>query len=195
VTPPLGARALVAAFTPPVDYESVAGDLYEEYARHVEWEGRACADRWYWSQAIRSIPSLLSYSRARRSLGATVTAATVIILALVAMLIANELIGDGIYAVYRTITGIGAWPFFLSGWLDAAFFGAVIAALLRSRGTRIVFIASLILLAGVAIPIALGFSSPLSVATWLLLLGAIPSMNAGGAAYQVVRRRYRKARV
>jgi hypothetical protein len=195
VKPPLGARALVAAVTPPVDYESVAGDLYEEYARRVRWDGRSCADRWYWSQAIRSIPSLLSYSRSRRSFGATLTAAAVVVFALVAMLFSNELIGDGIHAVYRTISGIGAWPFFLAGWLDAAFFGAVIAALLRSHGTRIVFIASLVLFAAIAIPIALRFSSPLSPATWLLLLGAIPSMSAGGGAYQVVSRRYGAARL
>lgn len=190
MTPPLVARALVAAAAPPVDYESVAGDLYEEYAWHVQGEGRACADRWYWSQALRSVPSLLSYSRARRSLGATLAAATVIVFALVAMLVSDELIGDAIHAVYHTITGIGAWPFFLAGWFDAAFFGAVIAVLLRSHGTRIVFIASLAMLAAIAIPTALGCSSPLSRATWLLLLGAIPSMSAGGAAYQIVRRRY-----
>ncbi|MBC5799205.1 MAG: hypothetical protein GIX03_06745 [Candidatus Eremiobacteraeota bacterium] len=195
MTPPLVARALVAAVTPPHDYESVAGDLYEEYTRHGQWEGRSRADRWYWSQAIRSMPSLLSYSRARPSFGATITAATVIATALVAMLLANELIADGIYAVYRTVSGIGAWPFFLAGWADAAFFGAMIAALLRMHGARIVLIASIILVAAIAIPIALGFSSPLSPATWLLLLGAIPSMNAGGAAYQVATRRYRTARL
>jgi hypothetical protein len=187
--PPFLARALVAAAAPPVDYESVDGDLYEEYAQHAKCTGRAFADRWYWSQAIRSLPSLLSYSRSRRSLGANLTTAAIVAFALVAMLLLNEVLYNAIFAVYRTISGIGAWPFFLAGWLDAAFFGALIAALVRSQGVRLALIASLVLLISIAIPILLGFSSPLTLRTWLLLLGAIPAMGAGAGVYQVVRRR------
>jgi hypothetical protein len=59
------AQALVAATAPPNDYESVAGDLHEEYLRRARFADVHAANRWYWSQALRSIPSLLSYSRAR----------------------------------------------------------------------------------------------------------------------------------
>jgi hypothetical protein len=46
-----------------------------------------------------------------------------------------------------------------------------------------------VLVAGFTIPILLGLSAPLRPLTWYLLLGAIPAMSIGAAAYQVVRRR------
>ena len=189
MTPPFLARALVAATAPPADFESVAGDLQEEYALRVRSAGRAGADRWYWSQALRSIPSLLAYTRVRPSLVFDALIAALVVVLLVAMLVLNELLGDAIFAVYHHGSGVLAWPFFLAGWSDAVFFGALLAAILRSRGLRLTLIASLALVAAIAIPIFLGFSSPLSAGTWLLLLGAVPAMSAGTALFQVLRRR------
>lgn len=186
MTPPFAAQVLVAAVTPPADYESVAGDLYEEYADRAELAGRTAADHWYWSQAIRSIPSLLLYSRSSRSLVASIATAAIVVFALVAMLILNELIGDAIFTVYRNVTGFGAWPFFLAGWMDAAFFGAVLAAI-RQQGIRLTLIASFVLVAIIVIPILLGFSAPLSLHESLLLAGAVPAMSAGAVVFQIVR--------
>src|SRR5260370_26631725 len=100
MTPPLVARALVAVATAPNDYESVAGDLYEEHARRVESTGRACADRWYWSQALRSIPWLLSYSRSGRSLAANATTSAIVVGVLFAMLWCWDAIGGAIHSPY-----------------------------------------------------------------------------------------------
>jgi hypothetical protein len=54
---------------------------------------------------------------------------------------------------------------------------------------RAVLLASLALIAAIAIPILLGFSSRLTAATWLLLLGAVPAMTLGAATFVVLRRR------
>ena len=186
MTPPFVARALVAAATPPADYESVAGDLHEEYARRVGSTGRTCADRWYWSQAIRSIPSLLLYSRSSSSFAANAATGAIIVCLLLAMLLCKETIDGAISAVHLDA---GRWTFFVADWLDAAFFGAALAAIVRSQGLRLTLIASLVLVAGFAIPIILGVSAPLHPLAWVLLLGAIPAMSVGAAAYQVVRRR------
>jgi hypothetical protein len=186
VTPPFVARALLAAATPPADYESVAGDLYEEYGRRVASTGRAFADRWYWSQALRSVPSLLMYSRSRSSFAANAATGAIIVCLLLAMLLCKETIDGAIYALYRNA---GRWSFFLADWSDAALFGAALAAIVRSQGLRLTLIASLVLVAGFALPIVLGLSAPIHPLAWLLLLGAIPAMSFGAAAYQVVRRR------
>jgi len=186
MTPPLVPRALVAAATSPVDYESVAGDLYEEYARRVRSAGRATADRWYWSQAFRSVPALLSYSRSRHSLAANAATAAIVVFVLIAMLLCKELVDAVIHTVYRS----GAhWTFFVADWIDAALFGAMLSAILRSHGLRLALIASLVLVAAFAIPIILGVSAPLPAPAWVLLLGAAPAISLGAAAYQVVRRR------
>ncbi len=105
------------------------------------------------------------------------------------MLLCKDLVDSAIDTVYHDTAGIRAWPFFLADWLDAALFGAVLAATVRSQGLRLTLIASLVLVAGFAIPIILGLSAPLHPLAWLLLLGAILSMSVGAAAYQVVRRR------
>jgi hypothetical protein len=187
--PPIVPRALLTAATAPLDHDSVVGDLQEEYLERCERLGRAHADRWYWSQTLRSIPSLLSYSRTRRSLSARAATVAIVVLVLLAMLVLNELIADAILSVYPSQSGTAAWPFFVAGWLNAACCGAVLAALLRSRGVRAALLASLWLLAVIAIPILLGFSSRLTAATWLLLLGAVPAMTLGAATLVVLRRR------
>jgi hypothetical protein len=150
--PPIVPRTLLAAATAPLDHDSVIGDLHEEYLERFQSLGRAHADRWYWSQTLRSIPSLLSYSRAPGSLGAGAATVAIAALVLFAMLALNELIADAILTVYHSQSGTAAWPFFLAGWLDAACCGAVLAALLRSRGVRAVLLASLALIAAIAIP-------------------------------------------
>ena len=188
MTPPLLARTLVTAVAPPADFESVLGDLQEEYAQRCDAAGRSSADRWYWSQALRSVPSLLAYSRVSPSFAANVLTATLVALLLVAMLVIAELLGDATFALYRHVAGVRAWPFFVTGWVDAAAFGAIIAVIWPSRGVRLTVFASLWLVAAIAIPIFLGFSRPLSAPTWLLLLGAVPAMASGTALFHVLRR-------
>jgi hypothetical protein len=189
---PLLARALVAAAAPPDDYESVVGDLHEEYEMRLSEHGRRSADRWYWSQALRSMPPLLTYSRSRNSFIATALATLAVLAILALMLICNEMIDDGLAAIIPSIQhahdGIRAWPFFAVGWSVAAVFGAILVAIFRSRPFRLPLAASLMLIAAIAVPIALGISSHLSVLTWMLVLGSMPAMVGGAAMYQTLRR-------
>ena len=176
----------MTAATPPADYDSVAGDLHEEYLTRRAARGRAHADRWYWSQALRSVPPLLSYSRVRPGLPSGIATAAVVVALLFAMLIAKELVDALIDAAFPLLRG---WPFFAADWSVAAAFGALLAMVLRTHGVRISLIASSVLIAGFALPIVLGLSAPISPLAWLLLLGAMPAMSAGAATYHIVRRR------
>ncbi len=186
--PPTLAHELLVAATAPSDYESVAGDLEEEYASITQLSGRACADHWYWSQALRSLPSLLSFSRTQQGVAKTTVTIIIVVLGLAAMLMANELIEHALATIFPTISGVGSWLFFLSGWLTAACFGALIAAFVRLHSVRIAFFAATSLIVALAVPIALGFSSPLVAPAWILVLGAIPAMCIGAGAYQITRR-------
>jgi hypothetical protein len=187
MTPPVLPRLLITAATPAADCDSIVGDLFEEYNLRVQSIGRVRSDLWYWSQAIRSIPPLLSYSRAGGSLGARVATGAVVVGVLIAMLFAKDLIDRVIDAAYPT-TGVHAWLYFLLDWADAALFGAILACAVRHHPVRLALIASVTLVAAFAIPIAAGFSNGLTPIAWLLLLGAIPAMSAGAAAYHTVRK-------
>lgn len=188
MSPPAIARAIVAISAPPSDFESVCGDLHEEYARILAREGRPRADAWYWSQAIRSVPSLLSYSRVPRSISALVLTVALVLVAIVAMLCVNELVDDTIVGAYRAAHGT-AWIFFIVGPLVAASFGALIAAVRRSYGIRLVLFSACGLLAFIAVPILFQWSSRLSAATWILIVAASASMCIGGALYHLAARR------
>jgi hypothetical protein len=187
--PPIVAEAIVAAVAPPGDYESIAGDLHEEYLRYACLSGRRAANRWYWSQVLLSIPWMLSYSRARRSelhaIGIGLTAVGVLVAMLLATLPINALL-DAIF-------GSANWPLFVpfgAYWIDAAVFGAVLALILRRGGVRIAFWAASLLVLAFAVPALLGFpSSQAPVWAWVLLGGTVPAMCAGAALYQVVIRR------
>lgn len=186
------AQALVSAATPPADFESVLGDLCEEYAQRRDAMGVRAADRWYWSQAIRSLPFLLSYSRDRSSFVSTLVTCAAVLLGLLAMLVCNELIDDALMLAVPQLGNLGGWhvvPFFIVGWLLAAAFGGLIAMALRSRALRAPLAAALGFLALIAVPIALGFSSQLSVTTWILVIGAVPAMIVGAALLRIVSRR------
>jgi hypothetical protein len=183
--PPVVAEALVAAVAPPNDYESITGDLHEEYLRYARLNGRRAANRWYWSQVLLSIPSLLSYSRVRQSalhaIGIGLTAVGV----LIAMILATVPIN----ALLNAIFGSANWPpamSFCAYWADGVVFGTVLALLVRSGGVRLAFwTASLLVLAFVA-PAMLGFrSSQAPPPAWVLLGGMIPAMCAGAGLYQV----------
>jgi hypothetical protein len=187
MTPPFLARAIVAAVAPPLDYDVVSGDLHEEYVRRAASNG-AAADLWYWSQTLRSVPSLLSYSRSG-SLASNLASGLIVAGVLLAMLVANELVGDVVHRFYGEASGLGAWPYFVTGWLVAVLAGAVLAAAVRSQGIRLALVAAGAFVAVVAVPIAFSFSSPLTLPTWILVLGAVPALCAGTATYQIIRRR------
>jgi hypothetical protein len=191
MSPPLVPRLIITAIAAPADYESVVGDLHEEYARRAAREGRAEAQRWYWSQALRSIPSLLSYSRAGRS--PFVAARTVLIAGgtVIAMLVCYEGLIDALSSMFACsrVAGQCTWQFFVCGWAVAALFGAMLSAFVRSQSICPALFASVGLVASVAVPTAFGYSSPLPLIEWILLLSVIPAMSAGSAIYQIVRRR------
>lgn len=188
MTPPVIAQALLAAAAPPGDYENVAGDLHEEYLRRVRAQGVGAANRWYWSQALASIPPLLSYSRAQRSLWNALATGAIIIVLLVVLLLATEAVNHAI----RLLCGAShcpAWGYFAADWVNAAAFGSMLAVCVRSGGVRLVLWSGVFLVAAVVVPTLLGFSSRLPLVEWLLLFGAVPAMAGGAALYHILRRR------
>ena len=185
---PLIARALVAAAAPAADCESVVGDLEEEHAMRARSAGRAAADRWYWAQALRSIPPLMSYARVRRSVHTDSVTALSVAGLLFAMLLGKVITDRLVDAAYPA--GGSAWIYFSLNWADALVFGAVLAHIARTgHPVRLALAASATLVAGFTAPILLGFSRPLTPHAWLLLLGAVPALTAGAAAYRIIRTR------
>ena len=187
--PPVVAEALVAAIAPPNDYESIAGDLHEEYLCCARLSNRRVANRWYWSQVVLSIPGMLSYSRVHRSalhaIGIGLTAVGVLIAMLLATLPINALL-DAMF-------GSANWPpavSFCAYWTDGAVFGAVLALLVRSGGMRLALWTASFLVLAFVIPALIGFpSSQAPFPAWVLLWGIIPAMCAGAGLYQVGVRR------
>jgi hypothetical protein len=187
--PPVVAAALIAAVAPPNDYESIAGDLYEEYLRYARCSSTREANRWYWSQVLLSIPSLLSYSRVRRSPLQAAGVGITVLAVLTTMLLATVPIN----ALLQTIFGNpDRWPLWLSfcvDWTDAAVFGSILALILRG-GVRLAMWAALLLVFAFVIPALLGFpSSQAPLPAWVLLWGTVPAMCAGAGIYQVATRR------
>ncbi len=181
-------RMLLTAITASADYESVSGDLDEEYAERFDRDGSVQADLWYWSQALRSIPSLLSYSRYDVS-GRRRTATALIVLAvLVAMLAGKDLVDRLIDAVNGD-AAVPFWLYFGLDWAIAVIFGGVLAAFVRHHPVRVALIASTFLVVAFAAPIVLGVSSRLILPAWLMLVGTIPAMCIGAAAVQALRKR------
>lgn len=182
--PPVVAEALVAAVAPPNDYESIAGDLHEEYLRYARLSSRRAANRWYWSQVLLSIPSLLSYSRAHRSALYAIGVGLTVLAVLIAMLLATVPINALLQAIFGSRCPLGVQ--FCADWIDAAVFGAVLALIVRSGGVRLAFWAASLLVLAFAVPALLGFpSSQAPLPAWILLGGAVPAMCAGAALYQV----------
>lgn len=189
--PPTLAQALVAAAAPASDYEIVAGDLHEEYLRIASSRGAKAANRWYWMQTVRSIPSLLSYSRSNKSalrhIGVTFTALAV----LVAMLVIDGVVQTAFGNMDRS----PHWLWFCVHWADAVVFGAVLAGLVGTDGLRVTFFAALFLVLCFVIPAVAGHpGSQAPLATWIVLWGVIPAMCIGAAIYQAIRRRIDTAR-
>jgi hypothetical protein len=185
--PPILARALVAAAAPASDYEIIAGDLHEEYLRIVHARGTTTANRWYWGQALLSIPSLLSYSRsnasALRQIGIAFTAFAVLVAMLVVLMVIDTIFGNA---------RLPDWVWVCINYTDAVVFGAILALLVRSDVLRVAFYASLFLVLCFVIPAVAGHpGSQAPLAAWIYLLGAIPAMCLGAGAYQAIRARDR----
>jgi hypothetical protein len=188
--PPLLAEMLVAVATPPNDYESVAGDLHEEYLRRAASAGTSDANRWYWSQVLRSIPSLLRYSRVRRSALQTTGVALTVLVVLATMLLATVPINAALQAIFGDLARCPLLVWYGADWLDAAAFGALLALIVRSGGVRLAFWAAMLLVLAFAVPALLGFpSSQAPLAAWVLLGGTVPAMCAGACLYQAAVRR------
>lgn len=184
--PPVFAETLVAACAPQADYESIAGDLHEEYLRRAHARNVTEANRWYWSQTLRSLPSLLSYSRAPRSLIRSTGVALIALAVLFAMLLATVPINAMLGALYGDLTRCPLLVDFVAYWMDAAIFGTVLALIVRGGGIRLAFFASLFLVLCFAIPAMLGFpSSQAPLWAWVLLCGTVPAMCAGAGAVRV----------
>ena len=193
MTPPVVARLLVVAVAPPRDYESIAGDLHEEYVQRVDAGGRVAADRWYWSQTIRSIPSLLSYSRVRGSFMTIVATVVVFLVFMLAMVLCASLVlGEFLQYAYSTWGGSAlawSWVGVFGAWIVAAMFGGILSAILRGHGHRLTIAAAIVLALAFIVPPLLGQSAPLDPWQWLLLLGAVPAIGVGATTFQLIRRR------
>jgi hypothetical protein len=58
--PPRSAERVLESLGANADlHDAVLGDLAEEFATRVEWDGASAARRWYYAQAVRAIPFLL----------------------------------------------------------------------------------------------------------------------------------------
>jgi hypothetical protein len=188
--PPAVAEALIAAIAPPNDYESVAGDLHEEYVRYARLSSTGAANRWYWSQTLLSIPSLLSYSRAHRSALRAVGVAFTVLAVIVAMLLATVPLNMLLKAIFGNLSRCPVSVWFCADWIDAAVFGALLALIVRSGGVRLAFWAAMLLVLAYGVPALLGFpSSQAPLLAWVLLGGTVPAMCAGAGLYQVAMRR------
>jgi hypothetical protein len=195
VTPPIVARLLVIAVAPPQDYDSVAGDLHEEYVQRATTGSRVAADRWYWSQTIRSIPSLLWYSRVRHSLVPTIALIILFLVLLAAMVISASLVtGELFVYVYTTLGGSAlAWSCVtvFGGWIVAAIFGAILSAVIRGNSHRLMLATAIVfVLAFVIMPnLGLGPFAPLGPWQYMVLFGEVPAIGIGATAYQFFRKR------
>lgn len=193
--PPFLAEALVAAAAPEGDYESIAGDLHEEYRRCALTGGVRAANRWYWSQVVLSMPSLLSYSRSKRSVLGSVRVALLAFAVLIAMFCLLAAIETLLQALFGGIDRGPVWAWVSGEWIYAAVFGAILALIVRTDGLRVTFLAALFLVLCFVVPALAG--NPHSQAPllgWILLWGTIPAMCAGASLYQAVRRRIDSAR-
>lgn len=186
MNPPRIARILLAAASSPSDYECISGDLAEEYAWRSRANGIGAADVWYWSQVLRSLPLVLGLSRARRSPLTMLGAIAGTILVLFGMLVANDAIAQLSFALAGNV-GFERAFYVCADFCLAAFCGALLAVVLRAYGTRSVVISGICFVAAFAVPIVLGLSPPLPGLAWLLLIGAVPMMTLGAAAYNTYR--------
>ena len=183
--PPAFAQALLSAVAPSHDYEIVAGDLHEEYLSIARSKGAKAANRWYWAQSLLSIPSLLSYSRwnvsAFRRVGITLISLAVLA-AFLAVLMAIDTIFGG-------SNQISTWAWVCINYLSAIVFGAVLAWIVRTDGVRVTFFASVFLVLCFVVPAVAGHpESQAPLSSWIVLLGAVPSMCIGAAISMVIRR-------
>jgi hypothetical protein len=194
MSPPVLAQALVAAVAPASDYEIVAGDLHEEYLRIMNLHGAEAANRWYWAQTLRSIPSLLSYSRSNRSVLRRIGVALIALAVLVAMLIVTI----AIQTVFETMFGIGRIPDFVILcviYVGVVVFGAILGWLVRTDGLRVTFFASIFLVLCFVVPAVAGHpGSQAPLSSWIDLFGAVPVMCMGAGISQAIRRRIGIAR-
>jgi undecaprenyl pyrophosphate phosphatase UppP len=182
--PPAIAQSLVAACAPTGDYEIVAGDLQEEYLRVVSLRGAKAANRWYWAQTLRSMPSLLSYSKSNTSAARRIGVALTALGVLVAMIVAVTVIDSLLSGMGRALI----WVFFLLNWLAAVAFGAILARLVRNDGVRVAFCAALFLVLCFVTPALAGNPhSQAPLLAWILLWGVIPAMCIGAGLYQAAR--------
>jgi hypothetical protein len=188
MTAPFIPRALLAAATPSADYDSIVGDLQEEYGQRIVRDGRSRADLWYWSQALRSLPALLSYSRTYPSFGRRASTAATVLGVLLAMLAGKDLLDRLIEALHPGGV-LPAWLYFLLDWMVAAACGALLAQILRQHPVRLALFASIGLVIAFATPIVLALSPDISFPAWLLLLGTIPAMSIGAATIHALHKR------
>jgi hypothetical protein len=142
---------------------------------------------------LRSIPSLLSYSRTPSSFPRMLGVAVVAIFVPLAMLLATVPINAVLGAAFGRLDRTPGFIMFLADWTDAAIFGALLAAIVRTGGVRVAFGAAVFLVLCFALPALLGFpSSQAPFIAWVLLGGTVPAMCFGAAAYQIVMRRERR---
>lgn len=186
MTPPLLARALVAVATAPAEYGSISGDLHEEYALLAAVHGRAIANRWYWSQAIRSLPSLLGLSRTEGGFLRALCLVLIIAATLVVMLLVGALTNGTLDHLYGGIAPL--WLHFVASWCIAIVAGYFLCATTHSHGVRIAIETSFFFVAAFAVPSLMHISSTLYPLTWLLLLGVISSMTLGASLQHTARR-------
>ena len=89
-TPPRLAEMVLETLLPSDEHDALIGDLHEEYALRASVSG-AAASRWYWSQVLRSSPSIV-WRQCRHG-----------------RWISNVAIGIAAYIVVGALNAAGAW--------------------------------------------------------------------------------------
>jgi hypothetical protein len=157
-------------------------------SRILDLRGEKAANRWYWAQALLSLPSPLSYSRSNRSPLRHIGVALIAFGVLVAMLVAIATI----QTVVETLLGpegLPDWIWICVNYAAAVAFGALLALLVRTDGVRVAFFASVFLVLCFVVPALAGHpGSQAPLPAWIELSGAIPAMCIGAGLYQAVRR-------
>lgn len=192
--PPRVAEQMVAALIPePELRDSVLGDLYEDHAALAVDAGPRAAARWYWSQALRSTPRLLSASAARLTARDWLTMSAVVIGAyacLAALVVASTVLIDLTLARRLSADGVAIVSLLASAACGVG--GGYVAALLGRRAP----LASAIALGAFCSVVAVAMigAGPQQVPRWYslgLLLIVLPATTTGGLLRVIGRLRRR----
>jgi hypothetical protein len=139
-SPPAFACWLLESVVPAAYRESMLGDLIEEYALRAESTSPLTASRWFWSQACRSVPSLVWSSLRSRDWLISVSIAMGVYVVMGMLKFAADLTISKLVAPGQTTSVVLAPVVFLT----ASAIGGCVAARFRRGAT--IFLALIVMI-------------------------------------------------